>query len=104
MKHTITLIAIILILTGSAYGEAYFDNHPLSELRIVQVDPQEGTARVTAAGGGSAMVRVGDTIGQSAATIAKISKVFVSVQTSQDTTRLPVINTSNQGGNCIVFH
>lgn len=103
MKHAIFLVVLIVMLTGIAYGDAYFDNQSLAALRVVQINSQEGTARVTAPGADSATVSVGDTIGQSAATITKISDLFVVVQTAQGKTKLPVRRAANLGGNCIIF-
>lgn len=91
------------MLTGIAYGDAYFDNQSLSALRVVQANPKEGTARMTAPGADSATVRVGDTIGRSAATVIKISKVFVIVKTIQGKTKLPVVQRVVPDGNRIII-
>ena len=91
------------MLTGIAHGDAYFDGQPLSALQITLANPTEGTAEVSAAGAGTATVRIGDTLGQSKATIITIGKAFVVVQTNKDKTKLPVQNTAIPDGNRIVF-
>jgi hypothetical protein len=103
VKHTLAIVAFLFVLTGIAHGDAYFDGQPLSALQIILADPTEGTAEVSAAGAGTATVRIGDTLGQSKATIITIGKAFVVVQTHREKTKLPVVQRAVTDGNRIIF-
>lgn len=104
MKQIIFLTALILALAGPAFADAYFSNRALSELRVTQFDAQGNSATMQDIAGDTATVHIGDTIGQSAATIIKISNLFVVVKTVEGTTQIPVTRTAHIGNNRIGFH
>jgi hypothetical protein len=99
----LAIVAFLFVLTGIAHGDAYFASQPLSDLRVTLTNPNEGTAEVSAAGAGTATVRIGDTLGQSSATIIKIDETFVVVQTGREKTKLPVVQGAVFDGNRIIF-
>ena len=103
MKHLISIIALVLILTGIAHADAFFANRPLSALRVTQTSPEDGTAQVSAAGAATATVRIGDTVGQNGAAVIKISKLYVLVQTGKQKTKLPVVQSAVPDGNRVIF-
>lgn len=104
MKHAIILVALSLAICGNVYGDDFFVNQPLSALQVLQVNPQDGTARITADGTDVAnVVRIGDSIAQDSAVITKIRSLYIVVKTEKGTTRLPVIKASIGEGNYIVF-
>ncbi len=104
MKHAIILVLLILAMTGNVYGDAFFGDQPLSALQVVQVNPQDGTARITAGGTDSTIVCIGDSITRDSAVITKIGKHYVFLKTAKGTIRLPVIKATSGEGNYIVFH
>lgn len=103
MKHTFAIVVFLFVLTGIAHADAYFDNRPLSALHVTLANPKEETAEISAVGAGTATVRIGDTLGKSKATIIKIGKAFVVVQTRRERTKLPVVQRAVTDGNRIIF-
>ncbi len=103
MKSTFVLVAFLFMLTGIAHADAYFAGQSLSALRVIQTNPGNGTAEISAAGAATATVRIGDTVGQSAAAVIKIGNAYLVVQAGKQKTRLPVVQNAVPDGSRIIF-
>ena len=86
----ILIIGLFLILSSvSAYGEDFFPDSELKDLRVVQVDREQGKAWVRDKEGNEGEVWIGDTIGADGRSVVETGDRSITVQLEDEKTIMP---------------
>ena len=93
MKRTIILfVLIILVAATSAHAQALFEDAYLSQLRLVNVDQEEGRALIQDLAGNQSDVWIGDALGWEQAVVVAMEQASILVEQEDLRTRIPVVN------------
>lgn len=89
MKKT-TIILIVMFMTIPAYAVDYFPDSDILDLRVVEIDHDEGLALVRDMDGNEADIYCGDRIGFDAWTVIEINVSYIIVHDGYTKTRMPL--------------
>jgi len=85
------LIVFSVLFATSVLAANIFMNTPLSELRLVEAEPDADRAIIEDKSGIQETVYTGDRIGTESGTIIRVAKAFIQVRTGNKIIRLSLI-------------
>ncbi len=85
-------IILFILLTGiSAYADDIFIDKELRELRLTEVNIEEGNAWIQDADGNEAEISTGDVVGIERGVVTEIDGASITIQTDNTRTKMPVV-------------
>jgi len=83
------VILCILIMSTSAYADEFFTNSEIKDLRIIELNSDEGKVVIKDPDGYEAEVSIGDTVGADGGIVIKIDKSSITIQVGNTNTKIP---------------
>jgi hypothetical protein len=87
--RVLTLILCVLIMSTFAYAGEFFTSSETKDLRIVELNRDNGYAVLKDPNGNEAEVNIGDTVGIDRGTVTKIGKASITVRVNNTNTKIP---------------
>ncbi|MBW2170291.1 MAG: hypothetical protein JRG69_13735 [Deltaproteobacteria bacterium] len=84
------VICLFMVLVSiPAHADDFFQDSEINDLRVLEVDSDEGWAWVRDTDGNEAEIFVGDRIGSDLRTVTKIDNISITVRLGKELTKMP---------------
>lgn len=86
----ILLLLISILVFSPVFAGSFFSSSDLSDLRVIQIDKENGVAIIIDPSGNEATITTGDMISASDHKVVAIERAYIKVRLSNTITRMPV--------------
>jgi len=83
------IIFLVMLINTPVFADEFFADREINEVRVVEVDSEQGTAWIRDRDGNEAEVCLGDTIGIDRRSVIKIDDGSITVQLGNELTKMP---------------
>lgn len=74
----------------SAYADEFFTNKQLKDLRVIEVDKDQGKVRMKDKDGNEAEIKKGDKVGSEKGVVVTLDDAAITVKTGKTNTKIPM--------------
>jgi len=87
--RVLVICLFMVLMSIPAYADDFFQDSEISDLRVLEVDSDEGWAWVSDTDGNEAEISMGDRIGTDQRTVIKIDNISITVRLGKELTKMP---------------